>query len=61
MALNQRDMIKVAHYYYNFGYNQQQVADKFGMSRQRVNRLLKKALLEGIVEIKIRDYSNVRI
>jgi deoxyribonucleoside regulator len=61
MALNQRDMIKVAHYYYNFGYNQQQVADKFGMSRQRVNRLLKQALLEGIVEIKIRDFSNVRI
>ncbi len=61
MPLDNRDMIKVAHYYYNFGFNQQQVADKFGMSRQRVNRLLKQALVEGVVEIKVRDLSNAKL
>ncbi|MFZ5975801.1 MAG: sugar-binding transcriptional regulator [Bacillota bacterium] len=61
MPFSRRDMIKVAHYYYSFGYNQQQVADKFGMSRQRVNRLLKQALAEGIVEIKVRDLSNAKL
>ena len=58
MRFNNRDMIKVAHYYYKIGLNQQQIADKFSMSRQRVNRLLKKALSEGVVEIKVRGYNN---
>lgn len=58
MRFDNRDMIKVAHYYYNIGLNQQEIADKFSMSRQRVNRLLKKALSEGVVEIKVRGYNN---
>lgn len=58
MRFDSRDMIKVAHYYYNIGLNQQEIADKFSMSRQRVNRLLKRALAEGVVEIKVRGYDN---
>ncbi len=58
MRFDNRDIIKVAHYYYNIGLNQQEIADKFSMSRQRVNRLLKKALSEGVVEIKVRGYNN---
>lgn len=58
MRFDSRDMIKVAHYYYNIGLNQQEIADKFSMSRQRVNRLLKKALSEGVVEIRVRGYNN---
>jgi len=48
-----RDTVKVAYNYYCLGLNQQQIGDKFNMSRQRVNRLLKRALLEGVVEIRI--------
>ncbi|MFZ5974535.1 MAG: sugar-binding transcriptional regulator [Bacillota bacterium] len=58
MRFDNRDMIKVAHYYYNVGLNQQEIADKFSMSRQRVNRLLKKAHDEGVVEIRVRGYDN---
>lgn len=58
MRFDSRDMIKVAHYYYNIGLKQQEIADKFSMSRQRVNRLLKKALAEGVVEIRVRGYDN---
>lgn len=58
MRFDSRDMVKVAHYYYNIGLNQQEIADKFSMSRQRVNRLLKKALAEGVVEIRVRGYNN---
>jgi DNA-binding transcriptional regulator LsrR (DeoR family) len=48
-----RDIVKVAYNYYCLGLNQQQIGDKLNMSRQRVNRLLKKALLEGVVEIRV--------
>lgn len=48
-----RDTVKVAYNYYCIGLTQQQIGDKFNMSRQRVNRLLKRALLEGVVEIRV--------
>ena len=57
------EMIKIAHYYYDLGYNQQEIADRLNMSRQRVNRLLKRALDDGIVEIQVHGYkdSNVEL
>ena len=56
MDIRTKETIKVAYYYYNLGFNQQDIADKLGMSRQRVNRLLKRALQDGIVEIKVHGY-----
>lgn len=50
------EMIRVANYYYKHKLNQQEIADKMAMSRQRVSRLLKKAEDEGIIEIRIRGY-----
>lgn len=52
---NNRELIKVAYYYYKKGLIQAEIAEKMGMSRQKVNRLLKKALKENIVQIKIID------
>jgi deoxyribonucleoside regulator len=52
------ETVKVAHYYYNCGLNQQEIADKLNTSRQRVNRLLQKALSEGIVEIRVHGYKD---
>ena len=50
-----REIIKVAYYYYKKGLTQAEIAEKMVMSRQRVNRLLKKAVNENIVQIQIID------
>lgn len=52
------ELIRVAHYYYVLKLNQQEIAEKMAMSRQRVGRLLKRAEEEGVVEIRIRGYSD---
>ncbi|WP_315115108.1 sugar-binding transcriptional regulator [uncultured Clostridium sp.] len=52
---NNRELIKVAYYYYKKGLTQAEIAEKMAMSRQRVNRLLKKAINENIVQIQIID------
>ena len=44
---------KIAKAYYENGLSQQQIAEKFGLSRIMISRLLQKALHEKIVEIKI--------
>ncbi|MGL5692876.1 MAG: sugar-binding transcriptional regulator [Peptostreptococcaceae bacterium] len=56
-----REAIKVAYYYYKQQYSQQEIAEKFNFSRQKVNRLLKKANEEGIIEIKINGVENFNI
>jgi len=48
-------MVKIAYYYYKRGLTQSDIAKKMSMSRQRVNRLLKKAVQENIVQITIVD------
>ncbi|MBI9105775.1 MAG: sugar-binding transcriptional regulator [Spirochaetales bacterium] len=53
----QKILIKLAYYYYKLGLTQNEIAGRFGMSRQRVNRLLKKCRDEGIVEIRIAGFS----
>ena len=49
------ESIKVAYYYYKSGLTQDDIAKKMFMSRQRVNRILKKCLETGIVKITIQD------
>ncbi|MFZ7134675.1 MAG: sugar-binding transcriptional regulator [Eubacteriales bacterium] len=50
-------LVKIAYYYYRKGLTQGEIADKLLMSRQRVNRLLKKVWGEGIVSITINGLS----
>lgn len=50
-----RELTKVAYYYYKKELTQNQISKKMGMSRQRVNRLLKKAREKGIVKVHIAD------
>ncbi len=52
------ELIRVAHYYYVLKLNQQEIAEKMAMSRQRVGRLLKRAEEEGVVEIRVHGYSD---
>lgn len=46
-------MVKVAWLYYFRNLTQQEIAEKYNLSRPKVGRLLKKALDEGIVEIRL--------
>ncbi len=58
-----KTMVKLAHYYYRDGLTQEQIAEKMSMSRQKINRMLKRLLKEGIVKIEIMDYmaSNIEL
>ncbi len=49
------ELVKVAYYYYKTGLTQDEIAKKMFMSRQRVNRILKKCLETGIVKITIQN------
>jgi deoxyribonucleoside regulator len=55
---NRRLLIKIAHYYYKLGMTQDDIAKKLSMSRQRINRLSKRLIDEGIVKITINTYDN---
>ncbi len=46
-------MVKVAWLYYFGNLTQQDIAEKLNLSRPKIGRLLKKALDEGIVEIRL--------
>ena len=48
-----RLLIRIAHMYYDENKTQQEIANKLGVSRPSISRLLQKAREEGIVEIKI--------
>lgn len=51
-------MTKVSILYYKKELNQSQIASKFGISRPKVSRLIKKAREKGIVKIKIESPAN---
>jgi Transcriptional regulator, contains sigma factor-related N-terminal domain len=52
-------MIDIAKMYYQLDYSQQEIANKFGISRPTVSRFLQQAKEEGYVQIKILDpYEN---
>jgi DNA-binding transcriptional regulator LsrR (DeoR family) len=50
-------LIQASRLYYELGETQNAVADRLGVTRPQVSRLLKRARAEGIVEIRIIDQS----
>lgn len=48
-------LIEIATLYYYEGLTQSEIAEKFGISRSNISRLLKEARYRGIVEIKIKQ------
>ncbi len=51
-------LVEVARLYYRHDFSQQQIAQKLGVSRPGVSRLLQRAREQGIVRIEIRDPSD---
>ncbi len=60
-AYKNKEMVKVSYYYYKKGLTQAEIAKRMNMSRQRVNRILKKALDDNIVQIKIHDIDKYNV
>lgn len=58
MIEKKRKLIKIANCYYNLGMTQEQIANKFHMSRQHVNKLVNSLIDEGIVSISINGLEN---
>lgn len=52
---------KIANYYYKNGMTQSDIAKKMSISRQKVNRILKKCLDTGIVKIVIQEYEDQNV
>jgi len=48
-------LVNIARLYYEHSYNQQDIANKLGLSRPYVSKLINEAKESGIVEIKIND------
>lgn len=48
-------LVEVSRLYYELGETQSAIADRLGITRPQVSRLLKRARAEGIVEIRIID------
>lgn len=62
-TVRNNEYVKVAYYYYKVGMTQDEIAKKMTMSRQRVNRIIKKCLESGIVTITIHEnyHTNVEL
>jgi DNA-binding transcriptional regulator LsrR (DeoR family) len=60
-TIRNNEYVKVAYYYYKVGMTQDEIAKKMTMSRQRVNRIIKKCLETGIVTISIRENLNTNV
>lgn len=50
---NEQLMLKACHLYYDYDLRQEDIAERLGLSRPTVSRLLKEAKAAGIVKIKI--------
>ena len=61
MAVEEKILTKIAYYYYKQELTQSEIAQRLHMSRQRVNRLLKKSRELGIVDINIKGYEEYLI
>jgi DNA-binding transcriptional regulator LsrR (DeoR family) len=48
-------LVQASRLYYELGETQSEIADRLGLTRPQVSRLLKRARAEGIVEIRIID------
>lgn len=55
MSADRDLMVQASRLYYELGETQNAVADRLGVTRPQVSRLLKRARAEGIVEIRIID------
>lgn len=60
-SIQNNEYVKVAYYYYKVGMTQDEIAKKMTMSRQRVNRIIKRCLETGIVTITIRENFNTNV
>ena len=54
-TIHKHDLIKICYLYFIEGQTQQEISSAFGISRFKVNRLLKKAREAGLVTIQIND------
>jgi len=61
MPIEEKLLTKIAYYYYKQELTQSEIASRLSMSRQRVNRLLKKSKELGIVDINIKGYEEYLI
>jgi DNA-binding transcriptional regulator LsrR (DeoR family) len=52
-------LVQASRLYYELGETQNAIADRLGVTRPQVSRLLKRARAEGIVEIRIIDKTSV--
>ena len=48
--------IKIAHWYYNLGLTQDEIAKRLSLTRQKVNRIINSLSDRGIVTIKVNGY-----
>lgn len=55
MSAERDVLVQVSRLYYELGETQSEVADRLGLTRPQVSRLLKRARAEGVVEIRIVD------
>jgi DNA-binding transcriptional regulator LsrR (DeoR family) len=53
-------LVQASRLYYELGETQNSIAERLGVTRPQVSRLLKRARAEGIVEIRIVDRTSVR-
>lgn len=60
-ANTRNEYTKIAYYYYKLGMTQDNIAKKMSISRQRVNRILKKCLETGIVKIVIQEFEHQNV
>lgn len=48
-------LVEIARMYYEYGLDQQEIADRVGLSRSRISRMLTRARETGIVQVTISD------
>ena len=52
-------LVRASRLYYELGETQNQIAERLGVTRPQVSRLLKEARAQGVVEIRIVDRTEV--
>lgn len=58
-ADRQRLLVKIARLYYEQDLNQQEIAGRLRISRQKVQRLLQQARAEGVVRITVSPVTGI--
>lgn len=57
--LEHRTLVEIAALYYLDQVTQEELSQRFGMSRARIGRLLKRAREEGVVEISVKPHASM--